>query len=84
MRNNMRVLEEVQASLETRLDEVNTSLAAAMERLNGLLEEVLVNQQQTMEMTIRVLERVMRIDRYVSCRHYIISGAERTGTGICP
>ena len=84
MRNTMRVLEEVQASLETGLDEVQSSRAAAMERLNGLLEEVLVNQQQTMDMTIRVMERVMRIDRYVCCRHYVISTAERTGTGIYP
>ena len=47
--------------METGLDEVHTSLAAAMERLNGpVLEEVLVNQQQTMDTTIRVMERVMR------------------------
>ncbi|KAI0738420.1 hypothetical protein C8Q80DRAFT_1124994 [Daedaleopsis nitida] len=51
MRNDMRVLEEVQTSLEAGMDEVHASVAASEERLSGLMEELLVGQQQMMDTT---------------------------------
>ncbi|RPD78491.1 hypothetical protein L226DRAFT_531834 [Lentinus tigrinus ALCF2SS1-7] len=65
MRNSMRVLEEVQTSLESGLDEVHASLAATNERVDGLLEEMLVGQQQMMDLVVQIMERVMRIDRNI-------------------
>lgn len=65
MRNNMRVLEEVQTSLDSGLDELHASLAVTNERVDRLLEEVLVGQQQMMDLVVRIMERVMRIDRCV-------------------
>ena len=65
MRNSMRVLEEVQTSLDSGLDELHTSLAATNERVDRLLGEVLAGQQQIMTSVVQMMHRVMRIDRCV-------------------